>query len=81
MENKDMSGVLFPERDKKNEKGPDYRGKCVVNGKALEIAGWKKQSKNGNPYLSISFQPPYVKDKHASRTYANKDNDDETVGF
>ncbi len=52
-----MTGVLFPNKDKEGQQ-PDYRGECEINGKKYEIAGWKKQSKNGNPFLSMKFQEP-----------------------
>lgn len=55
-----MSGVLFPNKDKEGQQ-PDYRGECEINGKKYEIAGWKKQSKNGNPFLSMKFQEPRQK--------------------
>lgn len=47
-------GVLFPEKDKKSEKSPDYTGKVNVDGKELRLAGWKRQSKNGGVFLSIA---------------------------
>lgn len=35
-------GVLFPEREKKNERSPDYTGKVDVNGKVYRLAAWIK---------------------------------------
>jgi len=55
------SGVLFRETDKKSEKAPDYKGKLNVNGKELEIAGWLRESKNGNKFLSLKVQEPRQK--------------------
>jgi uncharacterized protein (DUF736 family) len=55
----EKSGALF--RNAKKEEGsqqPDYRGEIVLDGKKWEVAGWKKQSKNGNPYLSLKLQEP-----------------------
>jgi uncharacterized protein (DUF736 family) len=61
METKNNTGVLFI-NEPKNDKQPNYKGKAVINGKEMEIAGWKKESKNGAVYLSIVFNEPYKKD-------------------
>ena len=58
----ELSGVLFRNEKKEPEsKQPDYNGSCEIEGKAYEIAGWKRQSKNGNPFLSLKFQVPREK--------------------
>ena len=82
MSERDNSGALFQNKDKK-DKQPDYRGECVVNGKTLEIAGWKKQSKNGLPYLSLSFKEPYKKEEKrgTQQAKATRDDDDSLVPF
>lgn len=54
---RDMSGTLFPERDKKSEKAPDYTGTVQVRGETLRIAGWKKSGRNGT-FLSLAFSEP-----------------------
>jgi len=50
---KDNSGVLFSNKDKKNEKSPDYSGNVVINGQELRLAGWLKEGKNGK-FISLS---------------------------
>lgn len=57
-EMKDNSGSLFREQDKKSEKSPDYTGKVKIDGKELRIAGWIKQSKSGDSYLSLAISEP-----------------------
>lgn len=59
---RDNSGALF-QSTKKSEKGPDYSGECVVNGVAMQIAGWKKTSAKGTVYLSLSFQTKEAKEE------------------
>lgn len=54
---KDNTGVLFHSTKKGSDKAPDYTGNCVINGVALQIAGWKNTSANGAVYLSLKFQP------------------------
>tara|TARA_Y100000296_G_C5038810_1_gene188718 strand:+ start:297 stop:572 length:276 start_codon:yes stop_codon:yes gene_type:complete len=56
--NKDNSGALFKEEEKKSEKHPDYKGNCLVNGQKMYIAAWINESKGGKKYMSLSFTPP-----------------------
>ena len=53
-QNKPNSGALFTNKSKKEDKHPDYTGNINVEGKELQIAGWKKVSKNGTTFLSLS---------------------------
>ena len=55
-EERDNSGVLFPENDRKTENHPHFTGKCSVEGEKVQISAWKKVSKAGNAYLSLSFR-------------------------
>lgn len=82
-------GVLFPEKDKKSEKSPDYTGK--VNSKCSQcghsedkrLAGWKRQSKNGGVFLSIAVseltetQPKSLGDQWRKRDEVAEVPDDE----
>ena len=61
MERKDNTGVLFKIAEKESDKHPDLTGKCMVNGKEMEIAVWENTSKKGSLYLSLKFQEPYQK--------------------
>lgn len=47
------TGVLFVNANKKSDKAPDYSGTFNFNGKEVKIAGWKRQSKTGNTFLSL----------------------------
>ena len=56
--NKDNSGALFKEAEKKSEKHPDYKGNCMVNGEVMYIAAWINTPKaGGDKYMSLSFTP------------------------
>ncbi len=46
------SFVLFPNKNKKNEGQPDVTGKVNVGGVEKRLAGWKKQSKSGDNFIS-----------------------------
>lgn len=55
---KEGQGSLFINDKKTSDKQPDYQGNVMVNGKKMQIAGWKKQSKSGNTFLSIQISEP-----------------------
>jgi uncharacterized protein (DUF736 family) len=55
------SGVLFTNDKKGNEKAPEYKGKINIGGKDYDLAGWKKQGKNGT-FLSLKVSEPYKKE-------------------
>tara|TARA_Y100000310_G_scaffold263293_1_gene273464 strand:- start:34 stop:303 length:270 start_codon:yes stop_codon:yes gene_type:complete len=71
MSNKDNSGALFREEEKKSDKHPDYKGNCLVNGQKMYIAAWINESQGGKKYMSLSFSAPskdakYSKDSSAT---------------
>jgi hypothetical protein len=49
-------GVLFINREKKNEKSPDFSGSLDVAGIQYNLSAWKRQSKKGVTFLSVSVQ-------------------------
>ena len=50
-------GVLFPNKDKKSDKHPDYKGSVNIEGTEYDLAGWKKVSKKGAQFLSMTAKP------------------------
>ena len=61
------TGVLFRNETATPEnKQPTHTGKCEVNGKMMQVAGWMKESKAGKKFLSLKFQEPQVKEVVAS---------------
>jgi uncharacterized protein (DUF736 family) len=60
----ELRGVLFPEKDKKSDRAPDFTGKVQVEGKDYRIAGWKRKAKSsGNPFISLSLEEAIVLDE------------------
>ena len=49
-------GVLLANDKKGNEKRPDFTGDLNVGGVEYKLSAWKKASKAGNNFLSISVQ-------------------------
>jgi uncharacterized protein (DUF736 family) len=74
MEQKNNSGALFKNDKKGNEKAPEYKDICVVDGIQKEVAAWVKEAKNGNKYLSLQFSEPFKKADNKGK-YEQKDDD------
>lgn len=47
-------GVLFTNKNKKQENSPDFTGKVNIGGVDYRLAGWKKTSQMGEGFLSLS---------------------------
>jgi len=61
------TGVLFRNETATPEnKQPYMTGKCEVNGKMMQVAGWMKESKAGKKFLSLKFQEPQSREVVAS---------------
>ena len=68
------SGSLFNVKEKRNPNWPDIRGDIFVSRDLLEsvmkqdgdlvkiaVSAWRKESKSGTKYLSLSVSEPYEK--------------------
>jgi hypothetical protein len=53
----ELKGVLFKNDRKEKNEDRDYSGSAVINGRPYWLSGWKKTSKGGTPFLSLSFKP------------------------
>ena len=56
-------GVLFTNDKGDNDKRPDYKGRGNWDGKEFEVAAWNRTSKDGKPYISLSFSEPWSKEE------------------
>lgn len=54
-----MRGVLFA-NEKEKENQPDFKGSAEIDGVKFWLAGWKRKSKKGQSFLSITFEPQDV---------------------
>tara|TARA_Y100000004_G_scaffold76391_1_gene85929 strand:+ start:268 stop:492 length:225 start_codon:yes stop_codon:yes gene_type:complete len=53
MENKDMTGVLFPVENKQSDKHPNLTGNVIIKGEKFYLSAWTNTSKNGKKYISL----------------------------
>jgi uncharacterized protein (DUF736 family) len=49
------TGALFPNEKGDNPKRPDFKGTINVGGTDYNVAGWRKESKNGKKFLSLKL--------------------------
>lgn len=85
-EQKPDSGRLMAAQSKRSEKSPDYWGEIAINPKDLnnvtvenglyvyKLSGWKKKSKSGSTYLSLSVSRMT---KDAAPAKSQREEDDE----
>lgn len=51
------SGSLFPTKQKRQEKSPDFYGDIVTpDGQKLSVSGWVKTAKSGLQYISLAVK-------------------------
>ncbi len=55
-------GVVFANDRKDSENHPDMKGSLTHDGSEYWVAGWKKESKNGLKFTSVSFSPKEQQD-------------------
>jgi hypothetical protein len=56
-EHRDMTGSLFENDRKTEERHPDWKGKVMFSGKLYDIAGWDKDV-NGKRLISLKISEP-----------------------
>lgn len=54
----ELQGALFKNDKKQNDKHPDYKGQCEINGGKLWISAWINTSKAGEKYMKLKFEYP-----------------------
>ena len=77
-------GVLFKNDTKADEKHPDIKGQCEINGVQYWIDGWARTRKSdGGKFYSMKFKPKDAKPaaKPASKPSAGFDDLDSEVPF
>lgn len=54
MQNKEGTGAIFKNLQKKSDKSPDYNGSITVDGKTIKFSCWIRKSINGVSYMSLA---------------------------
>ena len=62
------SGALFTNKNRKEDKHPNYTGKLNVAGKEYQVSGWIRETKTGEQYLSIRISEPNEKKEELQNT-------------
>lgn len=65
-------GSLFTNKKKENDKHPDFNGSLNVNGTEFWISAWKKESKAGEKFLSLSVRPKQEQTRQVSQPTRKK---------
>ena len=68
--------TIFINEKKENEKHPDWSGTLNVEGKEYWISGWKKVSKGGKPFLSLSIREKQEQTRQSSQPTRKAAKDD-----
>lgn len=68
------SGTLFDNERKEKETHPDFTGTLNVDGKEFWVSAWKKTSKTGKRFFSLS-----VKSKDAAKQVVKKSDPEDEI--
>jgi hypothetical protein len=76
---REMSGSIFKNTRKNNDKSADMTGSGRINGMDVWVNGWVKTDKNGEKWISLSFKEKEPQVSHGDREPAapkpSSDND------
>ena len=61
-EQRDGDIAIFAERDKKNDKAPDWKGTAIIDGVKYEVALWEKG--NNGTMLAGNIKPAQRRDSN-----------------
>lgn len=68
-EQKNDTGSLFKNKDKKSNNHPDYNGSALIDDVEYWMSAWLKTSDKGTKWMSFSFKP---KEEQAAPPEASK---------
>ena len=64
---RDLSGSIFKNRKKQNEKSADMTGSARIFGRDVWVNAWVKTDKNGEKWISLSFREKEDKPEYDQR--------------
>lgn len=56
MEHKELSGAIFTNDRKQNDRQPDFNGSAMINGQLYRISAWKRQGQCVAEWWSLAFE-------------------------
>jgi hypothetical protein len=65
------TGLLFINKNKKEDKHPFWKGKINVNGEEFELSAWQRDTKTGEPMLSLKLSEPFQKQENTNENIQN----------
>ena len=69
-------GSLFRNDKKEQDKHPDMNGSINIDGTEYWISGWKKVSKAGSGFISLSVRPKQEQTRQSSQPTKKAKEDD-----
>lgn len=81
-EKRDMSGILFKNKDKEDgDRRPEYTGNIMIGGIEYWLSAWVKMSSSGNKFMSLAVkakdeQKPVKAQRVPGKPQASEDMDD-----
>jgi len=74
-------GVLFPVREKKTPKSPDYKGEVNIGGSITKLAAWKQKGPYGE-FITMAVDNWRPNQQPYPREYTPPENDkDDRIPF
>ena len=81
-EKRPNSGSAFKNNRRRNDNDPAYTGDCLIDGKEFWINCWPKKDKNGDTWLSFSFNEKKPRQQEEQSYQAPvRDTDDDSIPF
>ena len=73
----ELTGAIFPnDKHEKGDQRPHYTGKVTVGGVEYWVAGWKKRSKKGDPYMSLALTLATTQAERKGKPSSDESTDD-----
>lgn len=74
-------GNMFKNKYKTADNQPAYKGDINVNGTVMEIAGWVKQDKNGDKFISVKLSEKMPTQEQTKQPQPQQEPLDDNIPF
>jgi hypothetical protein len=62
------TGVLFINKNKKEDKHPFWKGKINIKGEEFDLSAWDRDTKTGEQMLYLKLSEPFKKEEQTTST-------------